>query len=135
MRAHQLDADGVIINTIMVESLDFLPNLWDAAIGGQIGDSIINGQLVPAPPPAPPVPQEVTRRQGLQAIFLMYDMTQDQLEAKVTSIITDPTQQYLTLVEIRASQTFERQRPIVIQMGQALGWDLDALFIKAGSLP
>lgn len=81
-----------------------------------------------------PVPQEVSRRQGLQAIFLEHGLTQDQLEQRISQIVTDPTQQYLTLVEIRASQTFERDRPTVVQMCAALGWDRDALFIKAASL-
>lgn len=47
MRAHQLDGNGVILNTIEVESLDFLPNLIDASNGGQIGDSIVDGVIVP----------------------------------------------------------------------------------------
>ena len=137
MRAHQLDANGVILNTIVVTSLDQFPDLHliDASIGGQAGDSIIDGQLVPAPPPAPPVPAEVSRRQGLQAIFLMYGLTQEQVEQKIIDIVLNPTEQYLTLVEIRASQTFERQRATVVEMGAALGWDLDALFIKAAALP
>lgn len=59
MNAHQLDAAGVIINTIVVESLDDLPGLVDAELGGGIGDSIIDGVLVPQPPPAPPVPESV----------------------------------------------------------------------------
>lgn len=48
MRAHILDKDGVIANTIIVTSLDFLPGLVDAAIGGQIGDKIVNGQVIVA---------------------------------------------------------------------------------------
>lgn len=39
MIAHQLDAAGVIINTIMVDSLDFMPGLADADLGGAIGDT------------------------------------------------------------------------------------------------
>ena len=47
MKAHELDANGVIINTIVVNSLDVLQNLVSAAAGGGIGDSIINGVLIP----------------------------------------------------------------------------------------
>lgn len=47
MRAHQLDANGVIINTIVVDSLDVIPGLVDASIGGQIGDKIVGGVVVP----------------------------------------------------------------------------------------
>lgn len=42
MNAHQLDANGVIVNTIVVESLDFLPNLVEATEGG-IGWTYANG--------------------------------------------------------------------------------------------
>lgn len=46
MRAHLLDDEGYIINTVLVPDLDFCPNLVDAAIGGQIGDRILDGELV-----------------------------------------------------------------------------------------
>lgn len=48
MRAHQLAPNGVITNTIVVDSLDVFPNLVDASIGGKIGDSIVDGLLIPA---------------------------------------------------------------------------------------
>lgn len=38
MRAHMLDAESIIINTIIVDSLDFMPGLIDASNGGEIGD-------------------------------------------------------------------------------------------------
>jgi hypothetical protein len=37
MKAHQIE-NGIVVNTIIVESLDFLPNLVDAENGGEIGD-------------------------------------------------------------------------------------------------
>lgn len=55
MRAHQLNEDGVITNTVEVDSLDFMPGLVDAVIGGSIGDSIINGAVLglqPLPGPS-----------------------------------------------------------------------------------
>lgn len=42
MQAHIID-DGVIINTIEVESLDFLPGLLDASLGGVMGDHQVDG--------------------------------------------------------------------------------------------
>lgn len=48
MKAHQLDADGFILNTIVVDSLDVFPDLIDASIGGSKGDRIVNGGVVPA---------------------------------------------------------------------------------------
>lgn len=53
MNAHQLDDNGVILNTIVVDDLDVIPNLVDASIGGSIGDSIIGGTVVPKPVSAP----------------------------------------------------------------------------------
>lgn len=52
MRAHQLDANGVIVNTIIVASLDDFPNVIDASIGGEVGDSIIEGVVMPRAPAA-----------------------------------------------------------------------------------
>lgn len=46
MNAHQLDAEGVIINTIVVDALDVFPDLVDVTIGGTIGDRIVNGVVV-----------------------------------------------------------------------------------------
>jgi hypothetical protein len=53
MNAHQLDSNGLIINTIVVDSLSDFPNLVNASIGGGIGDSIINGVLVRKPAVVP----------------------------------------------------------------------------------
>jgi hypothetical protein len=55
MRAHQIDSNGVIINTVRVNSLSDLPNLIDASIGGGIGDIVQNGNLVQQPTSVPPV--------------------------------------------------------------------------------
>jgi hypothetical protein len=55
MRAHQIE-NGVVVNTIEVESLDFMPGLVEAT-EGSIGDRYENGQfikpVVPEPEPAP----------------------------------------------------------------------------------
>jgi len=58
MNAYQLDANGVIINTIVVESLDFMPGLIEAT-GGGIGWTYANGVFTAPPEPeivAPPAP-------------------------------------------------------------------------------
>ena len=49
MKAHVLNSDGLIVNTIVVDNLEDMPwlNLIDAAIGGSIGWSYINGELIP----------------------------------------------------------------------------------------
>jgi len=48
MRAHVI-TNGVIANTIEVDSLDVIPGLIDASIGGAIGDSVVGGVIVPKP--------------------------------------------------------------------------------------
>lgn len=59
MNAHQLNSQGVIINNIDVDSLDVLPNLV-AFIGGEIGDSIIDGVLVKQPAPERDIRAEIS---------------------------------------------------------------------------
>lgn len=45
MRAHVIE-NGVVVNTIEVESLDFMPGLVDAENGGSVGDIYANGQFI-----------------------------------------------------------------------------------------
>ena len=66
MRAHIIDG-GIVVNTIEVDSLDFMPRLVAAIAGEGIGWSYDGQAFVPpsAPPaPAPTVPQSVSRAQG-----------------------------------------------------------------------
>jgi hypothetical protein len=49
MNAHQLDANGVILNTIVVESLNVFPNLIDASVGGTAGDTWNGAAIVIKP--------------------------------------------------------------------------------------
>lgn len=58
MRAHQLNQQGLIINTIVVDSLDQFDCLFNASIGGSIGDSIIDGELISLPKPKGPTYEE-----------------------------------------------------------------------------
>lgn len=68
MRAHVVSDSGVIMNTIEVESLDFMPGLVDASIGGTIGDSIINGVLIKAPNSGGVVPFEQLKQEYLDTV-------------------------------------------------------------------
>ena len=84
----------------------------------------------------PPIPQEVSRRRGLQAIFIKYGLKEDDIEAAINSDTTlTEAQRYLAVVEFKTSQIFERQRPLVVRMGSALGFDLDMLFVFANTIP
>ena len=57
MRAHVIE-NGVVVNTIEVESLDFMPNLVDGEKGGSVGDRYENGQFI-KPEPFKPSPEEI----------------------------------------------------------------------------
>lgn len=91
------------------------------------------------PPPLPGeqvtiVPQTVTRRQARQAL-LMADLLDDVQPA--IDAIPDPVQRRMAQIEWEDSLEFVRTRPLVIQIGEALGLDsaaLDALFIHAATL-
>lgn len=52
MRAHVIE-DGVVVNTILVDSLNLpVRKLIDASLGGKIGD-LWNGEYFETPPPTP----------------------------------------------------------------------------------
>jgi hypothetical protein len=132
MRAHLIQ-DGAVVNTIEVESLDFIPGLIDAIQGGAIGD-LWDGQTFTKPEPVVVVPQVVTRRQAKQALLLADKLS---LVQPAIDAILDPTQRALIQIEWDESLEFERTRPSLIAMGTAIGLDsagIDALFITAATL-
>lgn len=82
----------------------------------------------------PTVPASVTRRQARQALLLagLLGNVQSAIDA-----IPDSTQRGMAQIEWDDSQAFERNRPLLIQIGVALGLDdagLDALFVQAAAL-
>lgn len=135
MRAHVIEG-GKVINTIEVESLDFMPGLIDAAQGGKIGD-FWNGGGFTTPEITLAVPVEVTRRQALQQLRIE-GFTEDQIIAKINELLVPQLQKDLALIEFKESQVFERKRPLVSTLGAMLGKDsagIDAMFIDAAKLP
>lgn len=87
----------------------------------------------PTEQPAP-VPQSVTRRQARQAL-LMAELLDD-VQPAIDSI-PDPVQRRMAQIEWEDSLEFVRTRPLVIQIGEAIGLDaakLDQLFITAAGL-
>ena len=77
------------------------------------------------------VPQQVTRRQALQALTIRGHI--DAVRATIEAI-EDPVQRELARIELDDSQEFERYRPLVVQIGAVLGLDLDDLFRFASTL-
>lgn len=80
------------------------------------------------------VPASVTRRQARQALLLagLLDNVQPAIDA-----IPDATQRGMAQIEWDDSQNFERHRPLLVQIGVALGLNdeaMDNLFIQAAAL-
>lgn len=67
MKAHIVE-NGIIVNTVEVDSLDALPNLIDAAVGG-IGWRYVSGELLePLPVPITRDELKKTRQAAVAAI-------------------------------------------------------------------
>lgn len=67
MRAHIIE-NGVVVNTIEVDSLDFMPNLVEAT-SGSIGWSYVNGQFIDnSPVPEVVTPTELTKEELLAQV-------------------------------------------------------------------
>ena len=66
MRAHQIE-NGVVVNTIEVESLDVLPNLVEATEGG-IGWTYANGVFTAPPEPEVVAPVTPTKEELIAQI-------------------------------------------------------------------
>lgn len=80
------------------------------------------------------VPQSVTRRQARQALLLagLLDNVQPAIDS-----IADPVQRSMAQIEWDDSQQFERKRPLLVSLADALGLGekaLDNLFIQAAQL-
>jgi len=131
MRAHVV-TDGVITNTIEVDSLDAMPGLI-AADTGSIGDGVVDGVIVPAPTPPVPVPQSVTMRQARLALHAAG------LLAGVDAAIASMQEPAKTAaaIEWEYASAVERNAGLVPAMAAALGMseaDIDDLFIAAAAL-
>lgn len=133
MRAHIIEA-GEIVNTIEVESLDFMPGLV-AAVGGEgIGWGYDGQTFTPPPAPAPTVPQSVSRAQG-KAALIAAGLWSAVLAA--VAAIEDATQRQLAEVALHDAGTWERSSPTLNALAFGLGMDdaqLDALFTSAAGL-
>lgn len=81
------------------------------------------------------VPKEVSRRRGLQALFMLHGLRDTDIEAAIATHITNQDEQYMAMTEFRTSQTFELDRPLLVMMCAALGLDRPALFTYAANLP
>ncbi|MHB0763187.1 hypothetical protein ACYCFC_02120 [Stutzerimonas sp. NM35] len=131
MRAHIIE-NGVITNTIEVESLDFMPGLVEAT-EGSIGDLYIDGQFVKPQPPAPNIPESVTMRQCRIALLDV-----GLLDAVKSSIATMPgTEGERARIDWEYAQEVRRDWPLIGYMAGDLGLtdeQVDGLFMAASAI-
>ena len=74
MKAHQIE-NGVVVNTIEVESLNFMPNLVEATKGG-IGWTYANGVFT-----APPEPEVVAPTPTKEELLAQVQALTTQIQA------------------------------------------------------
>ena len=132
MRAHIINQAGLILNTVIVNSLDDVPGGIDASMGGGPGDSVIDGELVPAPAVVP-VPDAVTMRQARLA--LLGAGLLDDVETAINAL-SEPAKS-AARIEWDYSNELQRANPLVVTLGGALGLtsgQVDSLFITAAGL-
>lgn len=132
MRAHKIDSNGRIVNTIVIGSLAGRPDLIDASIGGGIGDSVVNGALVPATPVVV-IPTEVTMRQARLALLGANLLAS--VDAAIAAL-SEPAKS-AALIEWEYSSAVQRHNGFVSLLAPALGLtegQLDDLFIAAAQL-
>lgn len=131
MRAHVV-TNGVITNTIEVDSLDAIAGLI-AADTGTIGDSVVDGVIVPQPEPPAKVPQSVTMRQARLALHAAGLLSS--VDAAIASM--QEPQKTAAQIEWEYASAVERNAGLVPAMAAALGMseaDIDDLFIVAATL-
>ena len=132
MRAHVIE-NGVVVNTVEVETLDALPGLVAAQANEGIGWLYDGINFTSPPQPTPSVPQEVTMRQARLALL------EKGLLANVQPAINSLPEPDKTKAQIEweYSNALQRGNPFVAVLGTALGLssqDLDDLFIQASAL-
>ena len=128
MKAHLIE-NNVIVNTIEVKSLDFMPNLIDASIGGSIGWSYIDGILV-EPKATVEVPKIISMRQAKLSLL------NAGLLATVDTAIATGTDEAMK-IEWEYATEVRRDWESLIAMATAIGLtseQLDTLFIQASKL-
>lgn len=139
MRAHIVE-NGIVVNTIEVESLSFPigpgKTLIDGAIGG-IGWAYSGGKLTaPESEDVPePTPQAVTPAQGLMALYVLHEITESDISAAIASI-EDPAQRYQATIAFTRATVWERASVSMGVVAQLMGLtesDLDAAFTLAAT--
>ena len=134
MRAHVLE-NGIVTNTIEVESLNTLPNLLDASLGGEIGDLYSNGAFTKPPVPPEPVPSEVSNAQAREAL-IRSGISIASVNSALAAI-PDPVEREVAVTQWEYRATIRRDADLVVSMSGAMNLtpaQVDDLFRLAATL-
>lgn len=130
LRAAIVDSAGVVVDVIILDSLDQKPGA--ILCPEHIGVGMLITEPVPPTPP-PPVPSTVTVRQARLALLSAGLLAQvNTAVAAMTGAAGDAAR-----IEWEFSNTVERNKPLVVNISATLGLtsaQLDALFIAASKL-
>lgn len=117
----------------------FHPDLiWaEAPAGTQEGDIFQDGEFSRPDPVEPPhvVPSQVTPAQGLMALFVLKDITEDDILAAIDGI-EDATMRYQAQIAYKKATTWDRASITMQTLAGLLGLteaDLDELFTLAAT--
>lgn len=119
-----LTSDSAYLDFVLQSAIQSWNRQYAAVIVPEVPVTVVGG-----------VPQRVTRRQAKQALILagLWDTAVAAVEA-----VPDPVQKALMQTELYDSQTFDRQRPALVQLAKGpLGLtdeQIDALFVTASAL-
>ena len=133
MRAHVIE-NGVVANTIEVESLDFMPGL----INGEVGSIgwLWDGTALTPPPTMPvPVPSEVSNAQAREAL-IRSGISIASVNAALAAI-PDPVEREVAVTQWEYRATIRRDAELVTSMAGAMNLtpaQVDDLFRLAATL-
>lgn len=131
MKAHVIQ-DGIVINTILVDSLDFMPGLVDASNGGKIGDIYADGVFT-TPEPAVTVPESITPRQGM-LILSRYNLLTP-VQSALASL--EGQEGVEARIDFERANEWKRDWPLLIGMATQFGLSsaqIDQMFVEASQL-
>lgn len=131
-----LSRNGVIYNIIEAESVAAAQALFpDAnafeAVGVGIGWRKLDGQWAPPTPPSQPSAFPTLTRKQLRNGLLSIGVTSADVEAQI-GMIADPLEREAALIDWQDTQSYERDYPMINQIGAALGLpeeQIDALWL------
>lgn len=104
------------------------------AMAAEMGDAL---PLEPPPEPPAPAPMPTITRRQLRLALLRLNVTVEQVEAKIVAMPGTPIEREAAMIEWRDSGTYDRNHPLVVALGAALGLteaQIDAAWREAATI-